>query len=261
MFWQWPWNHFRPPPAIRESLEAYCADCTVSTQRQPCDFGPVAALQIEVLKGFINRMPPDWLPEPMRGDFLAWWSSPDRQQRIDAIKRGSPMTFVMISLSFACLPDGSRGESLNIGLAVFDQDKLDVRAGARLEKIRALSAAVDPSTVQEIIENLPNLDQKLRDTGLVSAEDRLRMLSRIGPVSLSLTGQFVADNASTYEARLSAIMKAMVIPEVAPKRFQHKRSRLLTQMKAAFRLEGVMTKRKTISVRIEFCPHIHSMKV
>ena len=148
--------------------------------------------------------------------------------------------FAIVRLS----PEGSRGESLNIGLAVFDQDKLDVRAGARLEKIRALSAAVDPSTVQEIIENLPNLDEKLRDAGLVTTQDRMRTLSRIGPISLSLAGQFVADNTSVYEERLSVIMRAMVTPEIAPKRLQLKRSKILTQLKSAFRSERVMAKKE-----------------
>ena len=89
VFWQWPWNHFPPATCntrvvggMLRRLHGFDVSAAVATLDR------LAALPIETLKGFINRMPPDWLPEPVRSEFITWWSSPDRQQRIDTIKRG-----------------------------------------------------------------------------------------------------------------------------------------------------------------------------
>jgi hypothetical protein len=37
---------------------------------------------------FVNRMPPDWLPEPTRSDFIAWWSDGRRDTRVSIIRKG-----------------------------------------------------------------------------------------------------------------------------------------------------------------------------
>lgn len=136
----------------------------------------------------------------------------------------------------------ARGERLNVGIVVFNEDRLDVRIGRRLEKVRAISAAIEPDDVRRSLENLSALDGKFRDGGAQLAE-RIDRLSNLGPLTLSKTGIFEADGASAYEARVASIMKALVDAEPAPFRPKEKRSKLLAQMKRIFRQERVLAKR------------------
>ncbi|WP_247494594.1 DUF3037 domain-containing protein [Bradyrhizobium sp. 164] len=135
-----------------------------------------------------------------------------------------------------------RGERLNVGVVIFNEDRLDIRVGRRLEKVRAISAAIDPDDVQRALEGMSTLDQKLRDGG-AEFSDRLKFLSKLGPLTLSKFGVFEAEGASSYETRVAAILKALVDAEPAPLRSKEKRSKLLTQMKRIFRDEKVLAKR------------------
>ncbi|SFO26078.1 Protein of unknown function [Bradyrhizobium sp. Ghvi] len=135
-----------------------------------------------------------------------------------------------------------RGERLNVGLVVFNDDRLDVRVGKRLEKVRAISGAVEPDDVRRALDGMSTLDGKLRDTGAELSE-RLKFLSKLGPLTLSRLGVFEAEGASTYEARVASILKTLVDAEPAPLRSKEKRSKLLTQMKRIFRDERVLAKR------------------
>lgn len=149
------------------------------------------------------------------------------------------------SYSFAVVrlaPDDVRGERLNVGLVVFNDGSLDIRLAKRLEKIRSISAALEPKTVQDVIENLGTLDEKIRDYGLVDAASRRSRLSSVGPISLSEIGTFVAESALSYEDRVASILRVMVDAEPAPARLRAKRSKLLTQVKSSFRQERVLAK-------------------
>ncbi len=119
---------------------------------------------------------------------------------------------------------------------------LDVRVSRRLERVRALSNAVDVDMLRELIENLRGLDARLRDSGSDDNE-RLMTLSRVGPLSLSTPGAFHAEDASAYEARIELILRAMVEPESQPSRLRPKRSKLHSQVKASFRDERVLAQR------------------
>ncbi|MCA3514716.1 MAG: DUF3037 domain-containing protein [Methylobacterium sp.] len=136
-------------------------------------------------------------------------------------------------------PDDARDERLNIGAVILAEHGLDVRISRRLEKVRALSAAVDTSVLRELIENLKHLDERFRAAG-IEVDARLKMISRIGPLSLSSAGTFVAEDINAYEDRVASLLKAMVDPEPAPFRAREKRSKLFTQVKALFRQERVL---------------------
>jgi hypothetical protein len=137
-------------------------------------------------------------------------------------------------------PDDARDERINIGAVVLNEDGLDVRVSKRLERVRALSAAIDSSMLRDLTLELRDLDHRMREAGAGSADERLEMLSRVGPLTLSRSGTFSAENVDAYEARLASIMRSMVEPEPAAARIREKRSRLLTQMKKAFRRERVL---------------------
>jgi hypothetical protein len=140
-------------------------------------------------------------------------------------------------------PDDSRGESVNIGAIVFSPEGMDVRVSRRLEKVRALSAALDTDTLRELLDNLKGLDQHILNSGITDAEKRIETISRLGPLSLSQAGAFVADTPDAYESRVASLVKAMVDPEPALPRAKRKSSKLLTQLKSAFREERVLAKK------------------
>jgi hypothetical protein len=139
-------------------------------------------------------------------------------------------------------PDDARNEQINIGAVILNEHGLDVRISKRLEKARVISGAIDVSTLRDLVENLKYLDERFRARG-VEGEARLRMISRIGPLSLSSLGTFVAESLNAYEDRVASLLRAMVDPEPAPQRLREKRSRLFTQVKGFFRKEGVLAGR------------------
>ncbi|CAO4142261.1 DUF3037 domain-containing protein [Methylorubrum thiocyanatum] len=141
-------------------------------------------------------------------------------------------------------PDESRDERLNIGAVIFQDDGLDVRVSRRLEKTKALSAALDIDLLREMLLGFAELDRRMRDAGDFDADVRLQVISQTGPVQLSRAGTFVISNQSEYEDRVGSIMRSFVDPEPALPRSKKKSSRLLTQIKSEFRRERVLAKRE-----------------
>ncbi|MFT8863260.1 MAG: DUF3037 domain-containing protein [Acetobacter fabarum] len=146
--------------------------------------------------------------------------------------------FAIVRLS----SDDVRDERLNIGAVVLSEDGLDVRVPRRLDKVRAMSGALDRHVLSELVCNLQELDKNLRDANM-DWSNRLKFLSKVGPISLSKIGTFVAQDQAAYEERLAGILKAMVEPEPAPVKVREKRSSLLTQIKGIFRQERVLAKK------------------
>lgn len=134
-----------------------------------------------------------------------------------------------------------RGERLNLAIVVFDGDRLEVHAARNLDKIRAISAAMERSVVEQSLQNLTVLDNMLRNEGLFAIEDRLQSLSEMSSLSFSPVGQFFASDAVTYESSIKRLLGQLVEPEPArvPRR-PAKRTKLLTLIKSAFRAEKVM---------------------
>ena len=125
---------------------------------------------------------------------------------------------------------------------MFASDGLDVRVSKRLERVRAFSAAIDMDELRQTLIEFRSLDLRLRDMGIEDVSERLKYLSKTGPITFSDLGQFTAE-FDTYEERVSSILSAMVEPEPATPRARIKRSHLLSQMKHAFRSERVLATR------------------
>jgi hypothetical protein len=147
--------------------------------------------------------------------------------------------FAIVRLS----PKDARDERINVGAAIFSDSSLDVRRARRVDKVRAISAAVEPETISQLLSNLTSLDETLRGRGVEDVNSRHAQLAQIGPISLSPLGTFVSETAADYEARVSSILKAMVDVESAGRIHREKRSKLLTQVKRQFKLERVMAKK------------------
>jgi hypothetical protein len=131
-------------------------------------------------------------------------------------------------------PDETRDERINVGVVVMSNDGLDVRISRRLDRARALSAAIDIEMLRESIENLRGVDEQLREARTDEA-GRFAWLSRMGPLALSPPGTFSAEDAAAYETRIESIFKAMVDPEPPLARAHQKRSNLVAQIKKAFK--------------------------
>lgn len=149
------------------------------------------------------------------------------------------------SYNFAILrfEAASRGERLNIGVAVFRNEQLDVRLTSRLDRVRIINAGIELSSLRELAEGLEIVDRSLRVSGYTDAGIRKDKISRHSFIKFSELGQFAAHNTDSYEARIKSILKAMVEPEPAPAKLRKKRSKLMTQMKTIFRREGVLAKK------------------
>ena len=133
-----------------------------------------------------------------------------------------------------------RGERLNIGVIVFDEHGSDVRLSRRLDRVRVMSAALDPEAVSILANELANLDaSNLRD-GMETVSDRLNALSGIGPLALSELGTFAADKSGGYEERVQQILRHYVEPEPALSKVVKKKSKLFSEVKNAFKSQRVL---------------------
>jgi hypothetical protein len=140
-------------------------------------------------------------------------------------------------------PDQVRGERLNIGLVVFRDDSIDVRVTRNLDRMRAVSVALDKQVVVDLLSNLRGMDRQFRRNGGASIADRLSNIARVGPISISDAGRFVADSPAAYEARISIILQQLVEPEPAPKVVREKRTRLYSQVKKLLRSQKILAKK------------------
>jgi hypothetical protein len=146
--------------------------------------------------------------------------------------------FAVLRLS----PIGSRDERLNIGVAVFQENFLDLRIAKRLEKVKSISNAIDVTVLRSLVDNLKKIDSFSLDRG-ENVESRRLELSMVSPISLSKLGQFTAYDLSSYERRLETIFTELVDPEQAPFKPKVKRSKILSQMKSLFKQEGVLAQK------------------
>lgn len=136
-----------------------------------------------------------------------------------------------------------RGEQLNIGLVVFAENSLDVRIGRRLEKLRAISGAVDPLQVRDNLLSLPEIDAILREQGIVSAEARCEALNSLGFADLSEPAEIDCSTTAVYESMIEKIMFGVIEPEQARVKFTPKRTRLLSVVKDALRRERILARK------------------
>jgi hypothetical protein len=145
-------------------------------------------------------------------------------------------------IQFAAHP--ARGERLNVGLVVFHQNSLDVRLSKRLDRVRALSAALDLDQVRASLTNLNELDAYARSTGAATPAERLAQIESLAPVQFSPLGFLHSPSSTEYENSIASLLKKLVEPEPAPlKPFKGRPSRLLTSLKRAFRQERVLARK------------------
>ena len=136
----------------------------------------------------------------------------------------------------------TRGERLNIGLLIFNEDGLDIRIGRRIDKVRAISASLDPVELRERLMGLANIDSSLRDQGLNDGNARRDALNDLGFVDLSETAEIDSSNATIYESMIQSLMISMIEPEQSKAKAVPKRTRLLSVVKEALKRERILAR-------------------
>ena len=137
----------------------------------------------------------------------------------------------------------ARDERLNVGIVVFDEASLDARMPKSLDKLAAMSGALDVQTVRSTIEALADIDASIVRVS-PGAEERLKALASFSPLAFSGLGSFAAHSEQAYEDVVATLLRRFVDPEPAPLRARVKRgSPLLSVIKTAFRQERVLAKK------------------
>ncbi len=133
-----------------------------------------------------------------------------------------------------------RNERLNIGIVVFNASMIDVRPARNLDKIRAISSALDVDSVRAALLSLERF--KPEDAGVESSVLRSALRS-CSPFELSELGEFEAHSSASYEQAISRILTQLVEPEPAPIRKALRRSRLLTSVKNALKQKRILARK------------------
>lgn len=136
-----------------------------------------------------------------------------------------------------------RDECLNVGLAIITDGKLDVRVPRKLDKLRAISAALDLDYLHESLTLLADLDSKVGGERISSPAERFALLGGVGPVEMSECGTFSARDKQAYEESVNNLLKTLVDPEPVRIRNRHKRSKLMNNVKSAFLRQRVLAKK------------------
>lgn len=135
-----------------------------------------------------------------------------------------------------------RRERLNLALVVFKNNALDIRITRRLDKIRAISSAIDVEYIKLSIERLISIDQDQLEAGASGANERLSALRMLSSFCFSDLGELDAAEAR-YEELLCKLVQRLVDPEPAPPQWQKRPTRLLRIIKSALKAEHILARK------------------
>lgn len=123
-------------------------------------------------------------------------------------------------------PDPIRGEVVNIGLVIFNGDRVDVRVTRQLSKAQALSPNLSFQWTDTIQADIIDVCSETTPEGAVA------LLRNFAPFTCSDLGFFLAEQ-DDYEAKVEQTMRWMVTPPRRPSTMEGK-SRLFTEIKKEF---------------------------
>lgn len=137
-----------------------------------------------------------------------------------------------------------RNERLNLGLVVLNDDQLDVRVPKSLDKVRAISAALQVEDVRDALEQLPDIYSYIVEQGISDPVLRIRELAQFAALSFSSIGEFSASTVGQYDQYVQRLLTTLVEPERAPQKEVRRRpTRLLSDVKSAFKAERVLARK------------------
>lgn len=130
-----------------------------------------------------------------------------------------------------------RGELLNVGLLIEQDGKFIVRQGKKLEKVRAISAAFEPS---DVAAELDQIQDALTNCDLEKVEQRIATFSFL---QCRYQGTFSPGKAELWEHYVSDLMSRYVDPEPSPPKPVRKRpTRLRQEIVRLFRAERILAR-------------------
>lgn len=141
------------------------------------------------------------------------------------------------------IEDRRRGERLNAGIAIFTQKGVDIRVARRLEKLRALSNALDLNHVRDLLDDVTAIDFNSVEAGVEDVGERIKRISGMTPLRLQLGGALSVQNNAHYEQIVQRLLRELVDPEPAPTTVVEKRTRLASSFKAALKKERVLARK------------------
>lgn len=118
----------------------------------------------------------------------------------------------------------SRSERLNLGLAIFDNQKLQIHVARNLDKLKALSAAINLDDVRAAALRLAEIDTFTIKQGVLDVSSRLNELRMLSPMEFSPLGQFSAPDQAAFENAVRLLLAKLVEPEPAPAKPAKQRS-------------------------------------
>ena len=139
--------------------------------------------------------------------------------------------------------DSVRGETLNAAIAIFDGATAEVRIPRRLDKLRAMSLAIDLDTFKQTLNRLPQIDQLITSAGKLTLDERLARLRDFTALDFSAPGWLEAATNDAFEAAVVNLLKHLVEPEPARVAPARKRTKLLSVVRRAFAAERVLAKK------------------
>lgn len=140
--------------------------------------------------------------------------------------------------------DAVRNERLNLAILIFEDDRLSVKLPKSLDKVRAVSGALNTDTLRDSLTNLANIDDYARQQGASTPAERLLVIQELTSLGLSPLGEFTAPSADIFDRTVRNLITQMIEPEPAPARLHRTRpTKLLTDVKTAFRNERVLAQK------------------
>lgn len=136
-----------------------------------------------------------------------------------------------------------RREMLNVGVLLQYEGSFIVRFPARLDKIKAISAALSPEAIKDDLLALPNILKTFSISSLDNQQAQ-RVLSNMTPFQIVDGGYYDSSTPHIFELQVDNIIKSYISPEPAPIKALPKRGKKLRQdISSVLRSERVLAKR------------------
>lgn len=133
-----------------------------------------------------------------------------------------------------------RGEALNVGLLYETEAGLRVRCAAGLDKIRAISAAINVADLRNDILEIPAMLDKFSTSGMLD-EKAKSFIANVTPVQIAGHGTFDAPDSNFAEGQVDRLLSLYVDPEPTFSKPVRKRSaKLRSSVKRALRAEKIL---------------------
>lgn len=130
-------------------------------------------------------------------------------------------------------PSLEKGETINVGIIIYLDDKVDIRMLHSVSKLRAIDNVLSLDYLNELADSLFHLSQIVDD---------VRLIPRLfkGSMVLSDFGTFTLSENEGYEEKLNELMNRLVHPHKKP--YKRNTKRIFFDIKDKFNKQGILGK-------------------